>query len=101
MNKPETVKMIEAFLSGAQELAKVRKDGPHDENDPLLAFSVELEDMVAYENDELKAWSKEVWAIFSQELPELCADIGSDSDLKPFVQALSDIYERAMKARKP
>ena len=99
--KPKAIAAIEEFLTNAEKIEKSRGEGPYDEHDPLFAWSISLENIVCDEYDEMKAWSTEACKIIADEVPDACERIEPGDEFEPFAEAIRDIYERAMKARKP
>lgn len=99
--KPKAVAAIEEFLTNAEEIKASRGEGPYDENDPLCIWSVRLEDTVYDGYGEMQSWSENACKIIADEMPDACEVHEPGDEIEPFADAIRDIYERAMKARKP
>lgn len=79
----EVLQMIEDFLNGKY--------------DPL-DFSYDLPDALIDHHAEIDEISPGLYAILSDELPEICADYERGADPAPFMAAVKREYERAMAA---
>ena len=64
----------------------------------VMAFSVELEETLAFEYDILYAQDPVVTEILCEELPEICAEVEPGQDYTGFIAKVKEQYDRAMKA---
>ena len=80
----EVFQMIENFLDG--------------EYDPL-DFSYDLPEALIDHHAEIDKTAPGLYAILSDELPEICADYERGADPVPFMAAVRKEYERAMRAQ--
>lgn len=69
-----------------------------DDTADAMEFSVELQDMLAYDYDELERDDPAANAILQEETPEICDEVEPNDPREPFLTKLRKEYERALAA---
>lgn len=80
----ELKKMIEDFLNG---------------NYDALDFSYDLPDFLIEHHEQLEAEAPDLYRVFADELPDICASFERGADPAPFAKAVREEYEKVMDAQ--
>lgn len=64
----------------------------------VMAFSVSLEETLAFEYDQLYKDAPEATKILCEKLPEICAEVEPGQDYSGFITKVKEQYERAIQA---
>lgn len=75
--------MIKAFLDSDSEDA--------------TDFSIELEDAICDQYDDIAKENKKMAEILNEELPDICSDYEFGEDIVKFKEKIREEYEKAMK----